>query len=105
MLTLPQLPPVNLPSNVKEAVGLIDVIWLEPGSGGKVSAFEVEKRTSIYWGILRLEDLARSIPGCAGLYLVAPVHGEKEVMAQLAEPAFRADLVDIPFAYISLDDV
>lgn len=46
-----------------ETVSLIDVIWLKP-TGEFVSAFEVEKSTSIYSGILRLEDLVRSIPGC-----------------------------------------
>ncbi len=71
MLTVPQLPPQNWPPEVMDTVTLIDVIWLKPGSGEIVSAFEVEKSTSIYSGILRLEDLARSIPGGAcPLYLV-----------------------------------
>ena len=83
-----------------ETVSLIDVIWLKP-TGEFVSAFEVEKSTSIYSGILRLEDLVRSIPGCTcQVYLVAPDEREKEVMAQLARPAFRGDLADIPLAFI-----
>ncbi len=70
-----------------------------------VSAFEVEKSTSIYSGILRLEDLARSIPERRCLYLVAPDSREKEVMAQLSRPAFRDDLADISLAYISFGDL
>lgn len=106
MLTLPDLPSMDLPPSVRETVSLIDVIWLNPGTGEIVSAFEVEKSTSIYSGILRLEDLARSVPGgTCSLYLVAPDRREKEVMAQFARPAFRADLADVPLAFISFHDL
>ena len=100
LLTVPELPPMGWPPEVMETVSLIDVIWLKP-TGEFVSAFEVEKSTSIYSGILRLEDLVRSIPGCTcQVYLVAPDEREKEVMAQLARPAFRGDLADISLAFI-----
>ena len=100
LLTVPELPPMGWPPEVMETVSVIDVIWLKP-TGEFVSAFEVEKSTSIYSGILRLEDLVRSIPGCTcQVYLVAPDEREKEVMAQLARPAFRGDLADIPLAFI-----
>lgn len=100
LLTVPELPPMGWPPEVMETVSLIDVIWLKP-TGEFVSAFEVEKSTSIYSGILRLEDLVRSIPGCTcQVYLVAPDEREKEVMAQLARPAFRGDLANIPLAFI-----
>jgi len=106
LLTMPQLPSLGWSPEVTETVSLIDVIWLKPGTGEIVSAFEVEKSTSIYSGILRLEDLARSIPGCTcNFYLVAPDHREKEVMAQLARPAFRADLADISLAFIPFTDL
>ena len=105
-LTLPELPPLGWPPEITDTVGLIDVIWLKPGSGEIVSAFEVEKSTSIYSGILRMEDLARSLPECAcHFYLVAPNIREKEVLAQLARPAFRDDLRDIPMAFIPFDDL
>lgn len=106
LLTVPELPSKGWPSEVADTVGLIDVIWMKPETGEIVSAFEVEKSTSIYSGILRLEDLARSIPGCAcNFYLVGPDHREKEVMAQLARPAFRGDLADIPLAFIPFKDL
>jgi type II restriction enzyme len=106
LLTVPGLPPMGWPPEVMETVSLIDVIWLKPGTGEVVSAFEVEKSTSIYSGILRLEDLARSIPGCTcNFYLVAPDRREKEVMAQLARPAFRTDLADISLAFIPFNDL
>ncbi len=106
LLTIPELPATGWPPEVMETVRLIDVIWLRPDTREIVSAFEVEKSTSIYSGILRLEDLARSIPGCTcNFYLVAPAPREKEVMAQLARPAFRDDLIDISLAFISFDEL
>ncbi len=73
MLTVPVLPPNDWTPEVRDTASLIDVIWLKPDTGEIVSAFEVEKNTSIYSGILRMEDLARSIPGCVcHFYLVAP---------------------------------
>lgn len=105
-ITVPELPRGNWSPEVMETVSLIDVIWLKPHMGEIVSAFEVEKSTSIYSGILRMEDLARSIPDCScSFYLVAPDRREKEVMAQLMRPAFRNDLADISMAFIPFGDL
>jgi type II restriction enzyme len=53
-----------------------------------------------------MEDLARSIPGCTcNFYLVAPDKREKEVMAQLARPAFRGNLAEIDMSFIPFDDL
>ena len=106
LLTLPELPAQQWPRDVMETVSLIDVIWLRRDTHEIVSAFEIEKSTSIYSGILRMEDLARSIPGCTcHFYLVAPDQREKEVMAQFARPAFRTTLADITLAYIPFNDL
>jgi type II restriction enzyme len=79
-----------------DAVRLIDVLWLERGSGRVAGAFEVEHTTSIYSGIVRLLDLALgpAEESAQGLFLVAPDDREDEVRAQLARPAFSrvADL-------------
>lgn len=106
LLTIPTLPPMDWPQEVMNTTNLIDVIWLRPGTSEIVSAFEIEKSTSIYSGILRMEDLARSIPECTcHFYLVAPNRREKEVMAQLTRPAFRGDLTDIALAFIPFDNL
>jgi type II restriction enzyme len=53
-----------------------------------------------------LSNLVRSMPDCScPLYLVAPDAREKEVMAQLARPAFREDLADISLAFIPFKDL
>lgn len=74
-----------------DAIGLIDVLWLERNSSQVAAAFEVEHTTSIYSGIIRLLDLALGAPGQAtrGLFLVAPDNREDEVRSQLARPAFQ----------------
>lgn len=106
LLTIPTLPPMNWPPEVMDITSLIDVIWLKPGTKEIVSAFEIEKSTSIYSGILRMEDLARSIPECTcHFYLVAPNRREEDVLAQFTRPAFRNDLADIALAYISFDNL
>lgn len=103
--TVRDLPTKEWSPEVRNTVELIDVIWLKPGTGDIVSAFEVEKSTSIYSGILRLEDLARSVPDLScDLYIVAPDDRKKQVMAQFSRPAF-SDLSDISLAYISFGDL
>lgn len=99
---LSSLPLGQLPSDVQGTVSLIDVLWLD---GDRVaSAFEVEKSTSIYSGILRLQDLSLSMPDPAPrLYLVAPDDREGEVWAQLLRPTFR-DLANKP-ALITFSDL
>jgi len=106
LLTVPELPANSWGNDVMETVSLIDVIWLKPGTGEIVCAFEVEKSTSIYSGILRMEDLARSIPGCTcNFYLVAPNKREIEVMAQFARPSFRTTILDMSLAFIPFNDL
>lgn len=86
---LTQLPPALAGAPGADAVRLIDVLWLESGSGRVAGAFEVEHTTSIYSGIVRLLDLALGAPDAAtGLFLVAPDGREDDVRAQLARPAF-----------------
>lgn len=88
-LSIPELPQMEAEPDVRSTVSLIDVLWLTKGGNRVVCAFEVEKSTSIYSGILRMVDLVRGLPGSvdAKLYLVAPNHREKEILAQLRRPS------------------
>lgn len=109
---LPCLPDLGLPAEVHATVDLIDVLWLHSptlGTTGDTAriacAFEVEKSTSIYSGILRLADMALSLAGKEEhLYLVAPRSREAEILAQLRRPMFRRDS-DFALSYILFEDL
>lgn len=99
-LTVEKLPDLGLAEETTQTIALIDVLWLRPGSNKVVCAFEVEKSTSIYSGILRLVDLAKSVGDpTLHFYLVAPNAREKEIQAQLRRPAF-GDLGSLELRYI-----
>lgn len=89
-----------------DAVRLIDVLWLDRDSSHVSAAFEVEHSTSIYSGILRLQDLALSnTSGAAqGLFLVAPDDREAEVRKQLARPAFLR-IADLNVRYLPYSEL
>lgn len=92
--------------DVRDVIGLIDVLWLDKATKRILSAFEVEKSTSIYSGILRMEDLARSLPESkCSLYLVAPDAREREVVAQLQRPSFKNSLAQIPLSFIPFSEL
>ncbi len=84
-----------------DAVRLIDVIWLDSGTGNVVAAFEVEHTTSIYSGIVRLLDLAygSELKTCEGLFLVAPDGRENDVRQQIRRPAF-SKIEELNFRYL-----
>lgn len=87
-LSLKTLPTLPMSPEVRDTVALIDVLWLDRQHRLIAAAFEVEKSTSIYSGILRLYDLALSVPACGDhLYLVAPAEREREVVRQLSRPS------------------
>lgn len=102
---LDKLPNLGLPADVHSTAELIDVLWLYKGEAKIACAFEVEKSTSIYSGILRLTDMALSLPGREDhLYLVAPSKREKEIIDQLKRPMFqRPD--DFSIGYILFEEL
>ena len=102
---LEHLPNLSLSPEVHATAELIDVLWLYRGEPRIACAFEVEKSTSIYSGILRLTDMALSLPGREDhLYLVAPAVREKEIIEQLKRPMFqRPD--DFSLGYILFEDL
>lgn len=101
-----ELPEIKVGDEVKKTIALIDVIWFEKGTNKFVCAFEVEKSTSIYSGILRLTDLALTLSKSEkiSLYLVAPDQREKEIIAQLKRPALITQN-GIKIAYILFSEL
>ena len=101
LATTDKLPDIGAPDDVMNTIGLIDVLWLSEDGKHIVCAFEIEKSTSIYSGILRMKDLAQSLPQQAcHYYIVAPDSREQEVLAQLSRPSFKQEAGDVPVMYI-----
>lgn len=105
-LSLETLPHLNVADDVKRTIELIDVIWIEKESQRIVCAFEVERSTSIYSGILRMTDLSLALPETEEtmLYLVAPDRREKEIVAQLKRPSISANK-DVNVSYILFSEL
>ncbi|MFJ1288348.1 hypothetical protein ACIKQ4_19720, partial [Acinetobacter baumannii] len=89
-LSIPEFPQIELDKETLNTVKLIDVLWFAKGTNNVIAAFEVEKSTSIYSGILRLTDLSYSIAdGDEVFYLIVPDKREKDVTLQLSRPAIK----------------
>lgn len=89
-MSIAQFPSFDLNRETLNTVKLIDVLWFEQGTNNVIAAFEVEKSTSIYSGILRLTDLSYTIAdGDEVFYLVVPNKREKDVVLQLSRPAIK----------------
>lgn len=96
----------EMPANREtlNTISLIDVVWFEKGTNRAVAAFEVEKSTSIYSGILRLSDLALSFAeNAAELFLVIPGNRERDVFLQLTRPAVKTG--NLPIQYIVFNEL
>lgn len=87
-LTLDRLPNFGFEENTRRIVHNIDVLWLTKNVIGK--AFEVESTTSIYSGLLRLNDLVLAQPNNQiQLYIVADQRRRERVFNQLMRPSFQ----------------
>jgi hypothetical protein len=83
--------PVGLPDAVRRTVELIDVIWLRRNE--YVAAFEIEKSTLIYTGLLRMADLVTLLPNLiVPLFIVAPEERRGAVFEAMTRPTFSMGL-------------
>lgn len=99
-LTVSELPKMDIPQEVLKTVSLIDVIWINKAKNEIECAFEIEKSTSIYSGILRMVDLAFSLNDKKyNFFLVAPDSREKEIVSQLMRPSFQ-DISCVKLRYL-----
>lgn len=102
--SIPHLNLETISSAVSETISFIDVLWLN-GENKVIGAFEVEKSTSIYSGILRLQDLSMSFnKDKSRFYLIAPNKRKKEIKAQLLRPSFQHDSM-CKISYILFSDL
>ncbi len=103
-LCLPCHPALATDKDTANTIQLVDVLWFQKGTSNVIGAFEVEKSTSIYSGILRLTDLAFSIAdGDEVFYLIVPDAREKDVRLQLMRPSIRA--IKVPMKYILFSEL
>ena len=87
-MTLDRLPNFGFEENTRRIVHNIDVLWLTKNVIRK--AFEVESTTSIYSGLLRLNDLVLAQPNNQiQLFIVADRRRRDRVFNQLLRPSFQ----------------
>jgi hypothetical protein len=87
--TIDRLPHFGFDENTRRIVQNIDVLWLSKNIIRK--AFEVEASTTIYSGLLRLNDLVLSQPNNQiDLYIVASLSRRQKVFSQLIRPSFHS---------------
>jgi type II restriction enzyme len=97
-----RFPEIDVDKDTYKTITLIDAVWFEKDSNNITCAFEVEKSTSIYSGILRLNDLYYSFPNNPpSLYLIIPDKREKEVILQLQRPSIKNSDVEIHYILFS----
>ena len=101
-MNLQQFLEINLDKETLNTVKLIDVLWFQKNTNNVIAAFEVEKSTSIFSGILRLTDLYQSFPVApTTLFLIIPDQREKEVIFQLSRPAIKNHHIEIRYILFS----
>src|SRR5436305_6395924 len=86
--TLDRLPNFGFDENTRRIVQNIDVLWLTRNVIHR--AFEIESTTSIYSGLLRLNDLVLAQPNNnIDLYIPASAIKRSKVYCQLVRPSFQ----------------
>jgi len=102
-ISLDEFPDIGVDRETNNTIALIDVIWFQAGTNQIAGAFEVEKSTSIYSGILRLTDLYFSFPEDPSLlFLIIPDDREKELVMQLSRPAIKRNGIEIHYILFSV---
>ena len=101
-ISLSKFPELPCDKETQNTIKLIDVLWFKKGTNTIVGAFEVEKSTSIYSGILRLSDLYFSISnGNEVFYIIIPNSREKDVIQQLNRPVIKNSKMLIKYILFS----
>ncbi len=101
---LDELPKKGMSGSLYRRVSLIDVVWVK--NSKIVCAFEVECSTSIYSGILRMSDLAYSVPydSIKG-YIIAPDERKDKVIKELERPTFSNERIQGFMRYMTVEEL
>jgi hypothetical protein len=85
--------PTQFDDVAMRTVRLIDVLWIQKRS--IVAAFEIESTTSVFSGLLRMNDMIAMVPNVEiPLFIVAPANRRKKVTSEINRPSFA--LKDTP---------
>lgn len=88
-LSIRTLPSLGIHPNSQRIVRAIDVVWLT-GANEVAAAFEIERTTSVYSGLLRMADLTALSPNLNfPLYIVTPADRLEKVRRELSRPTFQ----------------
>lgn len=102
--SMEHIPDFALQKEVEKVIEYIDVIWFKDHL--PFCAFEVEKSTSIYSGLLRLSDLAVSLPNQnLKLFIVAPEKRREKVFKELKRPIFQSIKLSNYCSFISFEEL
>ncbi|GAA6524372.1 hypothetical protein [Intrasporangium sp. DVR] len=81
--------PTQFNDATNKVIELIDVLWLDDNA--VAAAFEVERSTVIYSGLLRMSDLLVMQPNLdIPIFLVAPEDRRDRVIREVNRPSFKA---------------
>ncbi|UUO24987.1 hypothetical protein FGD67_18540 [Colwellia sp. M166] len=101
-ISLNKFPELKVAKDTYKTIRLIDAVWFDKDTDNIACAFEVEKSTSIYSGILRLTDLHYSFKkNPPSLYLIIPDNREKDVLLQLQRPSIKNNNIEILYILFS----
>ena len=101
-ISISKFPELPTAKDTQNTIKLIDILWFQKGTNKIIGAFEVEKSTSIYSGILRLSDLYFSISnGEEVFYIIIPDSREKDVILQLNRPVIKNSKMNIRYILFS----
>jgi hypothetical protein len=101
-MTIERMPSLGMDENARRVVQNIDVLWMRRNSIQR--AFEIEATTSIYSGLLRLNDLVLAQPNIqVDLNIVAAKKRREKVYTQLLRPSFQTLLPKCGF--IAFEDI
>jgi hypothetical protein len=101
-ITIERMPNLGMDENARRVVQNIDVLWMRRNSIQR--AFEIEATTSIYGGLLRLNDLILAQPNIRiDLNIVAARRRREKVYTQLLRPSFQSLLPKCGF--IAFEDI
>lgn len=82
-----------------------DVVWVERGGNVLNALYEVEHSTTIYSGLLRLNDVHLVTPQIEKLAIVADEERRSVFSRHLSRPTFRASSLSETCAFLNYQDV